>query len=280
MRLQRKTTLGLLAGAACLLSTQAFAAPITSFDFTVGGGFVDGTATCDGGGTCGILYSDIDPLSGNYLNITWGTPFPVPGEDGNTSGLQITHNPEGYGALQVGVGPQRIGAFSHSNFVLLASGGWMNFVNLTGMFNLFAPDSSLIAGISQTNNLAFHETRNDILPCADPSPEGNKSDCDDVFTTEALTGSFDFTIGDYIYTFSFGFERGDGITGLQNTTWDFEDGNGPVDVVRIWTKEDGVSTIYTTATIDVRSVPAPGTLALFGLSLLGLGGYARRKNRV
>lgn len=275
MKLQRKTTLGLLAGAACLLSAQAFAAPITSFDFTVGGGFVYDTATCDGGGTCGIQYSDIDPLSGDYLNITWGTPFP--GAGGNTSGLQITHNPEGYGALQVGGGPQRIGAFSHSNFVLLADGGWMNLVNLTGMFNLLAPDNSPIVAISQLNNLAFHETRNDILPCVDPSPDGNQTECDDVFTTQALAGAFDFTIGDYIYTFSFGFEAGDGITGIAMTTWDF--GDGDVDVVRIWTAEGGVSTIYTTATIDVRPVPEPSTLALFGLSMLGMGAYARRRKQ-
>lgn len=278
MKLQRKTTLGLLAGAACLLSAQAFAMPITSFDFTVGGGFVDGTATCDNGGACNLSYNNIDPLSGDYLNINWGTPANT-----NSSGLQITHDPEGLGALQVGTGFQRVGAFSHSNFVLTSAGSWMNYVQLSGHFNLFDPDNNLIAPtpIIQTNNLEFYETlnTNDIDDCDDPYPggTGNVTACDDVFTTEALAGSFDFTIGDYIYTFSFGFEAGDGITGFVFDTWDFGDGDVPV--VRIWTQENGTSTIYTTAQITVRPVPEPGTLALFGLSLLGMGAYARRKKQ-
>ena len=273
MRLQRKTTIGLLAGAACLLSAQAFAAPITSFDFTVGGGFVDGTATCDNGGACNLSYSNIDPLSGDYLNINWGTPANT-----NASGLQITHDPDGLGAIQVGAGPQRVGAFSHSNFVLQAAGSWMNFVQLSGIFNLFDPDSNLIAPtpIVQLNNLAFHETLN-ANPCQDPFPGGNITVCDDVFTTEVLAAAFNFTIDGYIYTFTFGFEAGDGITGFIFDTWDFGDGDVPV--VRIWTQENGTSTIYTTATIDVRPVPEPGTLAMFGLSLLGMGAYARRKKQ-
>lgn len=268
-----KTTLKLLAGAACLLSAHTFAVPISNFDFTAGGGFVDGSATCDGGGTCGITYSNADAMSGDFLNINWGTPANT-----NPSGLEIQHDPFALGSIQVGAGPQVVGSFSHSNFVLQAAGGWMNFVQVSGIFNLFDPDTNMIAPtpIEQINNLAFYETLNST-PCDDPFPGGNATDCDDVFTTEILAGAFDFTIDGYIYTFSFGFQAGPGLTGFIFDTWDF--GDGEVDVIRIWTQEDGVSTIYTTATIDVRPVPEPGTLALFGLSLLGMGAYARRRKQ-
>ena len=279
MTTKQTTTLGLLAGAACLLSAHTFATPISDFAFTVGGGFVDdGTAVCNNSGddSC-ITFSNPDALTPDYLDITWGTA----NVGTNTSGLSIAHDPWGLGSITVGDGYQQIGSFTHSNYVLAPNSDYLNSIMISGLFNLFDPDSNPIAIIPQVNNLAFYETlnENDIDNCDDPypNPPGNQTNCDDVFTTEVLAGSFDFTIDNYTYTFSFGFQAGSGLTGFIYDTWDFGDGNGEVDVVRIWTAENQASTIFTTARIDVRPVPEPGTLALFGLSLLGMGAYARRR---
>lgn len=265
MKTQHKTTLGLLAGAACLLSAHTFAAPITEFNFNVGGGFVNGSGTCNPGvDPCGITYSGSDAITGDPLRVTWGDPV-----DGtNTSFLEVEHNPLSHASITTNGGWFVIDAFHHSNFTLWATGGWLNFVQVAAMFELLTPTNDLVFATAGINNVNFHETLNSE-PCDDPRPGGNITICDDVLQTEVLEVNIPLLIGDYMYSLSFGYQAGPG-------TFVEDQGDG---TVKIWTGEEQVSTLYTVARIDVRPVPEPGTLALFGLSLLGMGAYARRRKQ-
>ncbi|MCC5825703.1 THxN family PEP-CTERM protein [Alkalimonas sp.] len=280
MKTQSKTTLGLLAGAACLLSAQAFAAPIASFDFQTSGGFYFGSVqgggsfgTCNAGGpaTCALTLSDPDTLSSpggfqTYNQVSWGTPHSS-NTTGEQSSLAVNHQ---NGSITTDGTWFTIDEFIHTNNVLNADGGWMTSVGLYGFFELLSGEYSLGAEVP----LLFEETVN-ATPCPPGTPGSILNPvCPDYYLTFPLTASDSFIVGDYKYNISFQFVAGPGAVveeiEIDGLTW-----------TRIWTQEGnpGQSRVFTQASITFEPIPTPGTLALFGLSLVGMGAYARRRKQ-
>lgn len=281
MQPQQKNLLLALAATAALYSTSALAAPIASFDFETSGGFYFGSAngsgsfgTCSNGGpiACDLTLSGLDTLSNpggfqTYNTVSWGTPHSS-NSTGNQSSLSVVHQ---IGSIITDDDWLTIDEFIHTNNILDASGGYMTSVGVYGLFEL----TSGVYDLGSEYPLQFTETTNSA-PCVPGTPGSISTPvCPDFYLTLPLTASDSFIIDDYEYFISFRFQAGPGAV-----VDEVEIGGNTF--ARIWTSEGnpGTSTIFTQARITARQiptdVPAPATLGLFGLSLLGLRFFKRR----
>lgn len=280
MKNQQKNLLLALAATAALYSTSALAAPILSFDFETSGGFYFGSAngsgsygTCSNGGpaACDLTLTSPDTLSNpggfqTYNTVSWGSAHSS-SATGDQSNLTVAHRSD---SITTDGSWFTIDEFIHTNNILNA-GASMTSVGVYGLFELVGG----IYSLGSEYPLLFSETTN-ADPCQ-PGTPGSISDpvCPDFYLTLPLTGSDSFIIDDYQYFISFRFMAGPG------AVVDEVEIDG-TNFARIWTSEGnpGVSTIFTEASISFRQiptqVPAPATLALFGLSLLGLRLFRRR----
>jgi len=237
-----------------------------AFTFLTTGGFEDGTATCTNAPLpCAMTYTNPDVIIPGpvqtYRNIDWGNPATSFGQ----SGLEVTHL-NGNNPLVTNGGWKNIDQFDHKNNVIFTSGGALNQVQLFGEFSL----TGFGINVPGTNTVMFNETVNTLLPasCSGLNPLG--SACDDYFDTNALNGTaFLFSDGSFNYYLSFQF-----VAGANAFVEDTDPNDG---MVRIYTKEGEVSTVYTQARIDAVPVPEPGMLALFGLALAAMGVVRSRK---
>jgi hypothetical protein len=268
--------------ASIMLSSSglALAGPVVpSWDFETTTGFDDdGAWTCQGGApgdnTCDLTFSNLNADGSDYETLSWGTPAESNTDDAQ-SYLDITNL---IGSIITGGGWFDINYFDHYNHIITTAGGNMETVNINGLFEITSP---IGFGIPGTNGVLFDETVNfDAEDCPGPNP--NDSACDDIFVTGVLQSTIGFWYDGRQYFLSFRFLAGEGTTVVDN-------GDG---TVTIFTTEacstdgqagcgegepytPGISRLITQARIDV---PAPESLALFGLGLLLFGLHRPRSN--
>jgi hypothetical protein len=250
-------------------AASASAAQITEWDYTVDNAFTNATYT-DGEGT---------PVS-TEQDLTWGS-------DGVTSSVSITDvSAPPADRLITNGGLAAGGEFTHNNQAIPNDSAMLASFDLNSTLHLIARAPAEMDGaepepVSVSFSSFFTETYN-----GGSCFEGSESVCDDVFSLQNpefgsvnAAGNFEaaaqnFTIDGYNYTVFLE------IVGL-NTLTDEQCGvaDAPANCIGFLTQEDNVNTFTSNFRIESSavSVPEPGSLALLGLGLVGLGVASRRK---
>ncbi len=265
--------LTLMAGA-----TQASAALITQWGYEVQAGFSafgpvapDQNAAPNDSDNNGVVGSNPNAgIGGLPTTISWG----LGANGGPSSSLSVTPSVTPPPNLFTNAGPVAGASITHANNVITGGSLSLESATLATTLSLTPvnPAGSTIGPIPIIFSILFQETPNGGVDgvC---TPGTGGTPCADIFVLDnpgAL--SFDLLIDEFIYTVEL---LVDGLGVLSDEACAAAD--EVAGCVGFITPENQTSTLDTAFRISARPVAEPGTLALLGLGLLGLGIARRRK---
>ncbi len=267
--------LTLLAGA-----SQASAALVTEWGYVVQSGFSafapqapDQTSAPNDSTNNGVVGSVPNPgLGGLPTTLSWGEGS----NGGPPSSLVVTPTVSSPPNLFTNAGPVAGASITHNNNIITGDSIALDSATLASTL-LLTPISPApgapIGPLPILFNILFEETENAGVGGGDCTPGTGGEPCADIFVLQdpgAL--SFDFILDEFVYTVELL------VAGLGPLSDEACAAAGEAaGCIGFITPEEQSSTLDTAFTISARPVSEPGTLALLGLGLLGLGIARRRK---